>query len=71
MRWLLRLYEKPLPLMEVELLIRSDAAYRILEGGYPNVRITKRRPDGSLEALLTVYAPGDDFPIELLSWVQS
>jgi len=57
--------------VEVRLRIRPEAAYRILEGGYPNLRIASRLPDGGLEVCITVGTNNDNFPLELLSWVQS
>jgi predicted DNA-binding transcriptional regulator YafY len=57
--------------VEVRLRFRPEAAYRILEGGYPNLRIASRLPDGGLEVCITVGTNNDNFPLELLSWVQS
>lgn len=57
--------------VEVRLLIRPEAAYRIEEGGYPNLCIASRLPDGGLEVCITVGTTNDNFPLELLSWVQS
>ncbi|MBO1437418.1 WYL domain-containing transcriptional regulator [Meiothermus sp. CFH 77666] len=57
--------------VEVRLRFRPEAAYRILEGGYPNLRIASRLPGGGLEVCITVGTTGDNFPLELLSWVQS
>lgn len=57
--------------VEVRLRIRPEAAYRILEGGYPNLCIASRLPDGGLEVCITVGTTNDNFPLELLSWVQS
>jgi predicted DNA-binding transcriptional regulator YafY len=57
--------------VEVRLRFRPEAAYRILEGGYPNLRIASRLPDGGLEVCITVGTDNHNFPLELLSWVQS
>lgn len=57
--------------VEVRLKFHKDAAYRIEEGGYPNLQIAARNPDGSLEVSITVGTTGNGFPLELLSWVQS
>ncbi|MDX2007846.1 MAG: WYL domain-containing protein [Meiothermus sp.] len=57
--------------VEVRLRFAKEAAYRILEGGYPNLSITSRLPDGGLEVCITVGTNNDNFPVELKSWVQS
>ncbi|MBF6596527.1 MAG: WYL domain-containing protein [Thermaceae bacterium] len=57
--------------VEVRLRFRKDAAYRVEEGGYPNLHIDSRNPDGSLEVHITVGTNKNNFPLELLSWVQS
>lgn len=57
--------------VEVRLRICPEAAYRILEGGYPNLRIASRLPDGGLEVCILVGTDNLNFPLELLSWVQS
>ena len=57
--------------VEVRLRFRPEATYRIEEGGYPNLGIVARHPDGGLEVCITVGTTGDNFPLELLSWVQS
>ena len=56
---------------EVRLRFAKEAAYRILEGGYPNLYIASRLPDGGLEVCITVGTNNDNFPLELKSWVQS
>ncbi|RDI95458.1 WYL domain-containing transcriptional regulator [Meiothermus sp. QL-1] len=57
--------------VEVRLLFRPEAAYRIEEGGYPNLRIHHKHPDGRLEVVITAGTDSQNFPLELLSWVQS
>ena len=57
--------------VEVRLKICHDAAYRIEEGGYPNLRIVSKFPDRSLEVSITAGTDHNNFPLELLSWVQS
>ncbi|MCL6527698.1 MAG: WYL domain-containing protein [Thermaceae bacterium] len=57
--------------VEVRLRFRPEAAYRIEEGEYPNLRIASRLPDGGLEVFLTVGTNHEGFPLEILSWVQS
>lgn len=57
--------------VKVRLRIHPEAAYRILEGGYPNLHIASRLPDGGLEVCITVGTDNNNFPLELFSWVQS
>jgi predicted DNA-binding transcriptional regulator YafY len=57
--------------VEVKLRFSKEAAYRIAEGGYPNLKITHRYADGSLGVRVMVGTNHDNFPLELLSWVQS
>ncbi|MCS7194446.1 MAG: WYL domain-containing protein [Meiothermus sp.] len=59
------------PPVEVRLLFRPEAVYRVEEGGYPNLQIIQKHPDGSLEVSITTGTDNDNFPLELLSWVQS
>lgn len=56
--------------VQVRLKFRKDAAYRIQEGGYPNLSY-QDTPDGSVEVCITVGTNNNNFPLELLSWVQS
>lgn len=56
---------------QVKLKFRSEAAYRIKEGGYPSLSIEQELPDGCLLVSLQIGTTTDHFPLELLSWVQS
>lgn len=55
--------------MTVRLRVREDAAYRMLEGGYPHLSVEGELPDGGL--IVDVKAAQDEngLPRELLSWV--
>lgn len=57
--------------IEVHLRFGKDVAYRLLEGGYPNMRIGTRDAKGRLEVFVTVGTDKTGFPLEILSWVQS
>ncbi|RIH86860.1 CRISPR-associated endonuclease Cas3'' [Calidithermus roseus] len=57
--------------VRVKLRFLPQAAQRIREGGYPNLKELGQRDDGSLVVEVTVGTDEDGFPIELLSWVQS
>lgn len=56
---------------QVRLRFAPEAAYRILEGNFPNLHTERKRPDGSLEVAITAGTTNDNFPLELLSWGQS
>jgi len=53
----------------VRLRFKPEAAYRLSEGGYPDMSL-EYQPDGSVEVELLVGTTNDNFPLELLSWVQ-
>lgn len=55
----------------VRLRFKPEAAYRIREGGYPNVQQTRQLEDGSILVEIIVGTKENGFPLELLSWVQS
>ena len=55
----------------VRLRFAPDAAYRLYEGGYPNLKIEDTLRDGSLMVSVQVGSDSQSFPLELLSWVQS
>lgn len=55
----------------VRLRFRPEAAYRIREGGYPNLQQIGQLEDGSILVVIIVGTQEDGFPLELLSWVQS
>jgi predicted DNA-binding transcriptional regulator YafY len=48
-----------------------EAANRIREGGYPNLRIDTELPKGGLEVSVQAGTDSDGFPREILPWVQS
>ena len=54
----------------VTLRFAPEAAHRLREGGYPNLRIERELPDGALEVSIRAGTV-DGFPLEILSWVQS
>lgn len=58
-------------MVEVHLRFAKEAAYRVLEGGYPNMRLSSPDEQGRLEAWIQVGTTNDGFPLEILSWVQS
>jgi predicted DNA-binding transcriptional regulator YafY len=60
--------ERPL---EVRLHFAPEAAWRVLEGGYPGLVVEGELPDGSLLACLPAVPFKDGVPWEVLSWVQS
>lgn len=57
--------------VEVRLRFKKEAAYRIKEGGYPNLQVIRHYPDGGLEVSIVAGTDKENFPLELLSWVQS
>lgn len=57
--------------VEVKLRFKREAAYRIKEGGYPHLHITQHHPDGGLEVRIIAGTDKENFPLEILSWVQS
>jgi predicted DNA-binding transcriptional regulator YafY len=57
--------------VEVKLRFKKEAAYRIKEGGYPTLHITQHYPDGGLEVSIVAGTDKENFPLEILSWVQS
>ena len=56
---------------QVRLRFISEAAYRLREGGYPNLLLEETAPDGKLTVSLQVGTDSSGFPLEILSWVQS
>lgn len=56
--------------VEVRLRFKKEAAYRLREGGYPDMELLDL-PEGGLEVRFTVGTDNHRFPLELLSWVQS
>jgi predicted DNA-binding transcriptional regulator YafY len=58
-------------LMAVRLLFAKEAAHRILEQNYPSLELVQEHENGALEVVVTVGTDGQNFPLELLSWVQS
>lgn len=59
------------PVVQVRLKFTKEAAYRLPEGGYPNLMLEETLPDGSLTVSLSVGTDSKGFPLEILSWVQS
>lgn len=59
------------PIITVRLRFAHEAANRIREGGYPNLRIAAELPDGGLEVAVQVGTDNQGFPREILPWVQS
>lgn len=59
------------PVVRVRLRFFKDAAYRLREGGYPNLTLEETLPDGSLTVSLLAGTDRHEFPLEILSWVQS
>ena len=59
------------PLVSASLRFTPEAANRIREGGYPNLRVTAELPDGGLEVSVEVGTDDKGFPREILPWVQS
>ncbi len=59
------------PVITVRLRFASEAANRIREGGYPNLRIAAELPGGALEVAVQVGTDKEGFPREILPWVQS
>lgn len=55
--------------VEVRLRFRPEAAYRLREGGYPDMELLDL-PDGGLEARFMAGTDNEGFPLEILSWVQ-
>lgn len=55
--------------VEVRLRFKPEAAYRLREGGYPEMELLEL-PEGGLEARFTVGTDNEGFPLEILSWVQ-
>ena len=55
----------------VRLRFMPEAAYRLREGGYPNMTLEETAPDGSLTVSLQAGTDSSGFPLEILSWVQS
>lgn len=59
----------------VRLKFAPEAAYRIREGGYPNLRIVPPQEgqleDGYILVEIVVGTDSDGFPLELLPWIQS
>ena len=53
----------------VQLRFAPEAAYRLEEGGYPNLEITKRYEDGSLAVEVTAGTDHTGLPRELLPWI--
>ncbi len=56
---------------KVRLRFEPEAASRIKEGGYPNLRVERELADGSLEVEIKAGTDNTGFPKELLPWVQS
>lgn len=54
----------------VRLRFMPEAAYRLREGGYPNLTLEETLPDGSLTVSLLAGTDSRGFPLEILSWVQ-
>lgn len=59
------------PVITVQLRFAPEAANRVREGGYPNLRVTAELPDGGLEVSVQAGTDGRGFPREILPWVQS
>lgn len=59
------------PTVTAQLRFSAEAASRIDEGGYPNLEVTQRHADGSIDVAVQVGSDDSGFPLELLSWVQS
>ncbi len=57
--------------IRVHLRFAPDAAYRLEEGGYPNLEITRRHDDRSLEVSVMAGTDHTGLPRELLPWIQS
>ncbi|MCH1927331.1 WYL domain-containing protein, partial [Shewanella sp. C31] len=57
--------------VEVRLRFAPEAAWRVLEGDYPGLRIEEERPDGSVLARLEAAPFKGGVPWEVLAWVQS
>ncbi|WP_081909142.1 YafY family protein [Deinococcus sp. YIM 77859] len=55
----------------VRLRFTPDAAYRVLEGGYPNTSDPLIYPDGSVELEIRAGADQTGLPRELLPWILS
>ncbi len=55
----------------VKLRFAPEAAHRLREGGYPNMKIERELPDDALEVSIQAGTDDEGFPLELLSWVQS
>ncbi|WP_027883014.1 CRISPR-associated endonuclease Cas3'' [Meiothermus rufus] len=55
----------------VRLKFAPEAAYRLREGGYPNLRILEQLEGGSTLVEITVGTDDSGFPLELLPWIQS
>ncbi len=58
------------PIVTVRLRFAPEAAYRLFEGGYPNLTIAAEGSDGSLEVSLEAGTDDKGFPREILPWVQ-
>lgn len=56
---------------QIRLRFRADAAYRILEGGYPNLGEPQINGDGSIETVLAAPLDGSGLPREVLPWIYS
>lgn len=59
------------PTVEVRLHFNAEAARRIDEGGYPNLEVTSRHSDGSIDVRILAGSDSSGFPLEILPWVQS
>jgi len=60
--------EKP---VEVKLKFAPEAAHRIREGGYPNLKELGQLEGGYTLVEITVGTDESGFPLELLPWIQS
>lgn len=57
--------------IKVKLRFAPQAAYRIREGGYPNLKEVGQLEDGYILVEIEVGTDSDGFPLELLPWIQS
>ncbi|WP_027878447.1 CRISPR-associated endonuclease Cas3'' [Meiothermus cerbereus] len=57
--------------LEVLLRFSPEASERIREGGYPNLQILEQLEGGSTLVQITVGTDQNQFPLELLPWIQS
>lgn len=57
------------PPVTVRLRFAREAAYRLKEGGYPNLVIEKELAGGGLEVAVQTGTDGQGFPREILPWV--